>query len=129
MMKIVAWKEEGYFWCTDCQQSIAYTEDSIWQNLARAYDAELELVPLNQYDLPDGLTGTIVVLDEKAQQKLDDFEWPAKDVNIVVGRAALDMSHLPGTHLVVPVPDTGVFGFCIAAIALEDHRRKTNNGD
>lgn len=125
---LVAWREKGYFWCTRCACAIDYTEQSIWDNLARAYDAEVRLLPFGQEALPEDVVEPIVVLDEKGELLLDDFVWPQGDVTIVTGRTAQSLAHLPGTHVVVPVPDTGVFGMCMAAIALEDRRRKVADG-
>lgn len=127
MVTLVAWREK-YFYCPTCDQPMPYTEDSIWKNLARAYGANLFMLPFGQPDLPEGLAGEVVVLNENSDCILDDFVWPAGPVNIVTGRAAHNLGHLPGSHIRVPVPDTGVFGMCMAAIALEDRRRKLANG-
>ena len=124
MITLCAWRESGWFWCRGCGGGTQNTEDNIWKNLALAYGAEVVAVPHSRYGVPDDLVGEVVVLDENGEVSLEDFVWPTGDVVIVTGRTAHDLSHIKGVHVMVPVPDTGVFGVCIAAIALEDRRRK-----
>ncbi len=95
-------------------------DSSQWDQLARAYEAELQLI--NDDDLYTTVDTTVVVVDEEGVTEIESFQHP-DDATYIFGRTGMSVMNFPhdvSVRIDTPQPKS-LFGVEAAAIVLQ-HR-------
>ena len=100
------------------------TDRRMWDNLCRAYGAELQMVnDWSEAIVPVGFT--VVVCDEEGKTDLADFTHP-EDAVYAFGKSREGLGYLmqsQGVSLRITTPNSvSMFGVSAAAIILEDRK-------
>ena len=120
MIKIIALRESGWL--------DRNADNGIWHLVCAAYGIDSKDFFLfdDLIDIPNVISGTIVVMDEQGETNLNDFTHP-EDATYIFGRTHVnDLIEIPHDHsVVIPYPGNGtLFGVTAAAITFADRLRK-----